>query len=138
MNLSIALLDKPYPDTGDVEKDLHIQARSYARVLTGPSGAAYRAVFGEAQRDRETAVLLFERLMGPRRDVTRSVLQRGLERGQLRKPLDIDAAIDVIYAPMIYRLLLGHAPLRGRDIETIVTLALTGLRSATSQIARRS
>jgi AcrR family transcriptional regulator len=121
----------PYPDTGNVEQDLQMQARSYARVLTGPNGGAYRAVFGEAQRDSETAKLLFESLIGPRREVTRLVLERGIERGQLRTPLDIDAAIDLLYAPLIYRLLLGHAPLRAKDVATIVTLALSGLRADT-------
>ncbi len=119
----------PYPDTENVEHDLHVQARSYARVLTGPNGAAYRAVFGEAQRDPETAALLFGRLIGPRREVTRYVLQRGIDRGQLRPPLDIDTAIDLIYAPMIYRLLLGHASLRKTDVDKIVALALAGLRA---------
>jgi AcrR family transcriptional regulator len=132
-----ALLDvttsaAPYPDTGNIEDDLRIQAISYARLLTGRHGNAYRAVFGEAQRDSQTATLLFEKLIGPRRLLTKSILQRGVEQGQLRESIDIEAAIDLIYAPIIYRLLLGHAPLKAKDIKAIVALAIHGLRPTAS------
>jgi AcrR family transcriptional regulator len=128
--LAATITAAPYPDTGTVEGDLRIQTAAYARLLSGPRGNAYRAVFGEAQRDPQTAALLYESLIQPRRALTRSVLERGIERGQLRTDLDIEAAIDLLYAPLIYRLLLGHAPLRSKAVATLVTLALTGLQAA--------
>jgi AcrR family transcriptional regulator len=125
--LEVTASAAPYPDTGNIENDLRTQAIAYARVLTGSHGNAYRAVFGEAQRDPQTAALLYSTLIGPRRLLTRSVLERGIERGQLHDSIDIETAIDLIYAPIIYRLLLGHASLKRRDIETIVSMALQGL-----------
>jgi AcrR family transcriptional regulator len=130
--LGVTTSAAPYPDTGTVEDDLRIHAIAYARLLTGPHGNAYRAVFGEAQRDPQTAALLYESLIRPRRALTGSVLERGIERGQLRAAIDIEAAIDLLYAPLIYRLLLGHAPLRIKDVATLVTLALTGLQAGPS------
>jgi tetracycline repressor-like protein len=40
-----------------------------------------------------------------------TVLERGIERGELRPDLDIGVAIDALYGAVCYRLLVSHAPL---------------------------
>jgi AcrR family transcriptional regulator len=127
-----ALLDvtanaAPYRDTGNVHDDLRTQATAYARFLKGPHGNAYRALFAEAQRDRETQRALREQLIEPRRELTRIALRRGIERNQLRADINIEAAIDQLYAPIIYRLLLGHAPLDTTNIKTLIAQTIHGL-----------
>ena len=117
-----------YPDSGDITTDLRQHCRQYARLLAGPHGNAYRALFAEAQRDPSVAASLRDMLIAPRRQQTRIVLQRAIERGQIKEAIDIEAAIDQLYAPFLYRLLLGHAPLTPRAADTLVAQALGGLR----------
>jgi AcrR family transcriptional regulator len=128
-----ALLDHtataaPYPDTGDIESDLRQQCRAYVRVLTGRHANAYRLVFAEAQGDETTAVALRSTLIEPRRAATRKALDLAIRRGQLRDDLDLDVVIDQLYAPFVYRLLLGHAPLNNKAVDAIIDHALMGLR----------
>jgi AcrR family transcriptional regulator len=125
--LEVTARAAPYADTGDVLNDLSTHAVSYARFLKGRYGNAYRALFAEAQRDAETASALRKQLIEPRRALTRHVLRQGIQRGQLRPEIDIEAAIDQLYAPIIYRFLLGHEPLDKSSVTTLIKQAVHGL-----------
>ena len=59
-----------------------------------------------------------------------AILRRGIERGELRKDIDIDLAVDALHGTIVYRILLS-----GGDIRTVVGygpriygLLLQGLR----------
>ena len=119
----------PYPDTGSPLQDLRHQMREYVNVLNGPLGGAYRALFADAQHNPATAENLRARLITPRRMETRSVLQQAIRSGALRPEIDLDAVIDQLYAPLLYRLLLGHAPLDHAVIDVLVDQLLTGVRT---------
>ncbi len=117
----------PYPDTGDLRADLSRQMRDYVTVLTGPLGAAYRAMFADAQRNPRAAQDLREQLIGPRRAATRQVLEAATRGGTLRASVDFVVLIDQLYAPLLYRLLLGHAPLDAHLIDALVDQVFAGV-----------
>jgi hypothetical protein len=54
---------------------------------------------------------------------------RAIAEGDVRRNIDLEAALDLIYAPFYFRLLIGHAPLSSRDTDIILDLALKGLRA---------
>jgi hypothetical protein len=54
-------------------------------------------------------------------------LQRGIDRGDVRADIDLDAAVDALYAPIWLRLIIGHAPLDRRTAGTIVDVVWPGL-----------
>ncbi|MGL4174709.1 MAG: TetR/AcrR family transcriptional regulator [Dermatophilaceae bacterium] len=116
-----------YRDTGDVVDDLHDHARRYARLLRGSLGRAYRTLLAEAQHDADFAPELRSRLIEPRREETRTVLRRGIRSGRIRPDIDIEAAVDQLYAPLLYRLLVGHAPLSARAVDAVVAQVLSGI-----------
>jgi hypothetical protein len=47
--------------------------------------------------------------------------------GELHDPADIEAVLDLIYAPLYFRLLIGHGPLDDTFTDRILDLALNGL-----------
>ncbi len=57
--------------------------------------------------------------------------KRGVERGEFRADVDVDVAVDVamdmLFAPIIYRLLAGHAPLSRSLAEKLQNAAFNGL-----------
>jgi hypothetical protein len=57
----------------------------------------------------------------------RVMWQRGVDRGELRREVDGDIALDLIYGSVIFRLLTGHAPLNDKQAEAIVATAFRGL-----------
>lgn len=55
------------------------------------------------------------------------LLSAAIAARELRKDVDIEAALDLIYAPLYFRLLIGHGPLDSAFTESILDMALAGL-----------
>jgi hypothetical protein len=82
-----------------------------------------------AQSDSELAKVFRIHFVMRSREEGRALLARAVLEGDIRRDLDIEAALDLIYAPFYFRLLIGHAPLTSHDTDTILDLALKGLGS---------
>jgi AcrR family transcriptional regulator len=100
------------PDTGSLERDLEIQVTSVVDMLTKTShGPAIAALIAEIQSNPRVGEAFRERFLAARREAAFAVLRRGRERGELAGYVDLDVAVDTLYGPVYYRLLLGHQPL---------------------------
>jgi AcrR family transcriptional regulator len=118
------------PDTGDVAKDLASMVNSVVRLQTRTvAGPAFIGLIAEAQIDPAARKALLGEFAERRRQITRSVLERGVERGQIRSDVDLDLVIDAIGGATTFRLLQGHAPLNGRFADSLVALVLRGAAS---------
>ena len=90
-------------DTGDIQRDLTIVLTrkppdkfEEARNRMMPSLIAYSALhpeFGKAWRHR---------VMEPPRQCLKTILRRGISRGQLPKDLDLESAMALLLGPMLY------------------------------------
>ncbi|WP_433299293.1 TetR/AcrR family transcriptional regulator [Pseudonocardia sp. CA-142604] len=125
--LSEMFVESDDPDTGSVREDFRHVLRGMMRFYNGPSGRVYAQIVGEAQFDPQIAAELSDRLIGPRRQLGRAILDRGIARGELRADIDPEAAIDLIFGAAIYRLVAAHAPLDDDAADAIVDLAVRGL-----------
>lgn len=122
------------PETGDVARDLkqiadtvvHLQKRTVA-------GPAFIGLIAEAQVSPETRTAFLAEFADRRRDLTRKVLRRAIERRQLRPDTDIDLVIDVIGGATMFRLLQRHAPLSKQFTSDLVDLVLAGCRMKESR-----
>lgn len=76
-----------------------------------PAAAAIRAVTAGAGADPQLARDLQEHWHRPRRQVAADILRHGVATGEVRPGLDVEAAIDMLFAPIYHRLLIGHQPL---------------------------
>jgi len=114
------------PDTGDIAADLKCIANTVVRLHTRTiAGQALVGLIAEAQINPSTRPLLAA-FADRRREVTRAVLRRAMERGQIRADTDIDLVIDALGGAVTFRLLQGHAPLTAKFTDRLVTLLLTG------------
>jgi AcrR family transcriptional regulator len=96
------------PDTGSAVESARRYLRSLARFLTkDPAGKVLLALIGEAQHDPEMARAFHERYLDPQRRREREMLGRGIASGELSDELDIDAALDALCGPILYRALTG-------------------------------
>ena len=119
------------PDTGDVARDLKRIADTVVRLQTRTvAGPAFRGLIAEAQVNPETRGAFLAEFAGRRRELTRRVLRRAIERGQVRADTDVDLVIDAIGGAVTFRLLQGHAPLTARFTGALVDLVLSGCKTA--------
>lgn len=119
----------PSPDTGGVEGDLAAFMGQLYRVVEHPQRVrALRGLMAEAQLDpafREP----FRDWVNGRREVVAVLLRRGVSRGELAADVDLDHAVDLVFGPFWYRLLVEHAPLDPADAPAHAARLLSGLRA---------
>jgi AcrR family transcriptional regulator len=98
----------PAPDTGSVREDILVVAHA---VLEGAARAGAATfiprMLAEGAGDPEMHAIFYENLVAPRRAIMAEVLRNGIARGELRRDLDVELAIDVITGPWVYRLLIS-------------------------------
>jgi hypothetical protein len=82
----------------------------------------------EGQSDPEFLALFRERFLKSRRQAVREICERGAARGDIREDLDPEFVIDLIFGPMVYRLLVDHGPLDDADAEAMVAAVFRGLK----------
>ena len=105
------------PDTGRVREDLLIVLRRVAAAMDSRTGHAARACFAPGVDD-ELSQAIRERLLPPRKAALLSILQRGADRGEVRRSAVTPRIAEV--APM---LLQGEIMHRGHiDDDAVVAI----------------
>jgi len=117
----------PNPDTGSAERDLKEQLQHLIAFYTSPTGRIYGQFLAEAQSDSDFAALLRERFLKPRREIVGVIFDRAVQRGEIDRNLDRDLILDLIYGPIIYRVLVLHAPFDHERIAAMVSALFRGL-----------
>ena len=119
----------PFPETDCLANDIRKQLQNFARMLNGRGGRLLVAFVAAAQSDPEVAGALWSLWVGPRRKQAKEALERHRRRGDLRADVDADIALDIMYAPLYYRLMMGggNLSLSQAYAEKLARLALDAL-----------
>jgi AcrR family transcriptional regulator len=115
------------PDTGSTRDDLLALMRGAVATYSGSVEAGVMPSLVDAMsRDAALARAIREGFLARRRAALRAVLERGVERGDLRTGLDVELALDTLGGPLFYRLLVTGGPLDERLAEGVVELIMRG------------
>jgi AcrR family transcriptional regulator len=113
--------------SGTALDELRRQLRRIAGVFATRAGRNTAMMIAAAQSDSELAKVFRIHFMLKSREEGRALLLRAGAAGDLRPDIDWEAALDLIYAPLYFRLLMGHGPLDANFTDAILDLALEGL-----------
>ena len=117
------------PDTGSVDEDLVVLLMTLAeKMTTTPVGRLMAATIAEAAVNDETRQVYAE-FVAERRVVPRQVVQRGIDRGELRADADPELVVDIVSGPVFLRAFMTQGPLDEDVIRRIVTTVLDGVRT---------
>ena len=115
------------PDTGSTRADLLALMRQAVELYSGSLAARLMpAVLEETRRNPELATTVRDEFLAGRRAALGLVLKRGVRRGDLRRGLDLELALDVLAGPLFYRLLVTGGPIDERLAEGVVELIMAG------------
>jgi len=117
-------------ETGDLHADLIAHMRHLRRGLERSAGLAM--VGNVLAEERHTPDLLDrfrERVLGPRRDELRAMLERAQERGEVARGANLDAALNMLMGAYYAQYLAGQ-PFGTRWPEAEVDVVLAGLTGA--------
>ena len=119
--------DSPVPDTGSLRADLLEVYGGMVEQMGDPANSAVMAgLMAEATVNRELAEALAD-FVSDRRERTRAVVRRGIERGELPVGTDVDLLIDLLSGPLLSRALFRMAPVDQALLTTLVDVVIGGL-----------
>jgi AcrR family transcriptional regulator len=120
----------PDVDVGDVAEELARPARAQVALFRDtPAGAALASFVAAGRSDPAVAEAFRTRWLQPRRTQALLAVARAKERGQIRADVDGEVLLDLIFGPIYYRLMTGHAPLDDALVDVLVDAALHGVAS---------
>jgi AcrR family transcriptional regulator len=119
------------PDTGDLEADLTAVLVATVEEFSDPAfDRALRGLTAAIIEDPELSRAYRERLDEPMRELKKRRLRRAQEAGQLDADVDLDLAVDLIFAPVTRRWTERSGDLTPEGARAIVRHALHGLSGA--------
>lgn len=59
-------------------------------------------------------------IVARKRDATRLLLERCIDDKLMAPPADMELALDLIFGPLFYRLLMGHAPITRSFVDRLI------------------
>ena len=113
------------PDLGDTRAELTAFVNGAVRILGSTlMGRVMQGLVSDLANDRELATAFRERVVAARLSEVRRLVDRGIERGDLRPDTDYELAHELLFGPIYYRLLLSGAPLDGDLAARVVDAVL--------------
>lgn len=124
------------PDTGSLKNDLLELVRPTVRALSQRRGPVFKALIAEAQADARFAEALRNSLMAAHRELVHAVVGRAKLRGEVVFDVDDDLAADLIFGPILFRLLNGHGALDETFAFNLVDATVAAMRHVETGIRR--
>ncbi|MDY6941284.1 MAG: TetR/AcrR family transcriptional regulator [Cyanobacteriota bacterium] len=97
------------------------------KAFSGEYGRLVAQIVAEGQACPETLKRYRERFLEGRRAAAKAIVDRGIESGEFDPSLDSDLALDLLYGPIYFRLLVGHLPLNEEFAKEVSRQALKAI-----------
>lgn len=123
-------LSEPAVNTGSTTGDLTRVLQNFRRSLLRPNGIALvGTVLAEESNSPELLALFRERIVGPRRRMLFTILERAKADGELRPGADIEAAVNLLVGAF-YARYLAHSRIPANYPAHLVSIVWEGIRHA--------
>jgi AcrR family transcriptional regulator len=119
----------PLPDLGTAVEDIYVHASGLCRFMSSAEGKMITEIIGQGQMDAALAEAYRTRYIMPRRLEAIQLLERGVQRGELKESLDKELSVDMLYGPIFYRLLVTGEPIDDFYVRSVVNEVFKGFRS---------
>ncbi|KEJ96421.1 transcriptional regulator, TetR family [Pseudosulfitobacter pseudonitzschiae] len=115
---------EPVQATGALSERLEHQVMSIVTAFATTRGRQIGLALAAADRDSEMTRAFRNRVILSGREIGRATISQAVKAGEIAAPRDTEVVLDMIYAPIFYRLLVGHLPL---DRDFAAALVAQGL-----------
>jgi AcrR family transcriptional regulator len=112
---------------------LRLQLRTIAERFATPTGRHVASMIAASDGETEFSKAFRNHFVLARRAEGRAFLEQAMREGAVRRDIDVEAALDLLYGPLVFRLLMGHAPLDARFTDQVLAHALRGLGARQSR-----
>ena len=119
--------DADLPDTGSAPGDFTEQLKRVSAFYASPLGAVFPQLLATALQDPVAADRLNDRFLRSRQNGIEELWSRAVARGEVRADVDPEIAMDLLFGPVMWRVMRGRSPLTADHAERIAHAALHGL-----------
>jgi AcrR family transcriptional regulator len=117
------------PDLGDARAELLLLVKGAVRVLGKTlMGTVMQGLVSELASDSQLAVAFRTEVVSLRMSEVQRLLQRGIERGDIKADVNAGLTHEMLFGPIYYRLFLSGEPLDSGLAERIVDAVMPALR----------
>jgi AcrR family transcriptional regulator len=117
---------------GSLPVRLEHQIMAIVAAFATTRGRQIGLALAAADRDSEMTRAFRNRVILSGREVGRGLIAEAVREGQIAAPESTEVILDMIYAPIFYRLLVGHLPLDQPFARALVDKGMQLLGQATS------
>lgn len=103
---------------------LRAQLHALADAFAAPTGRSVAAMVAAAQSETELAKAFRNEFIARNRDATRALLMRCIADKAIAPPEDMELSLDLIFGPLFYRLLMGHAPITRGFVDQLLAAVI--------------
>jgi AcrR family transcriptional regulator len=127
-----APMDPAPPRDDESTRDALIRSLGTFTKAVGHSdtGRMMAGLVAEMARNPELARAVRAGILEHRRGLLRSILNRGIERGEIRPDSDIEVVADMLGGAIVTRVLLTGGPVSPQIVRTTVDVALGGISAS--------
>lgn len=119
-----------FPAGDSVRETMRAQMKRLARLLRGEFGTVLAAIVGAGQSQPELRDAIWKNFIEPKRREARVLIQQAQESGEIRSDIPADTILDIFYAPLYFRLLIGHARIDSALVDAVFEVAASGIEKA--------
>jgi AcrR family transcriptional regulator len=109
--MQIATTAIPHEDTGSFRGDMLAVLRGWVGLFTGPQAAVIKAAVAAAAHDPELTAAFRDDVIGWRKQEMAALLQRGIDRGDVRADVPVEIARELGQSVLWHRLLITGDPI---------------------------
>lgn len=106
---------------------LRAQLHAVADAFAAPAGRSVAAMVAAAQSETELAKAFRNEFIARNRDAARALLERCIAERLVAPPADIELALDLVFGPLFFRLLMGHAPITRSFVDQLLDAVIPAL-----------
>ena len=106
------------PDLGDTRKELLTFVKTAKKIIR--QGGVVQGLVSDIATKPHLSRTYRERIVDVRLAEIKTVIDRGIERGELRPDTNVRVAHELLVGPLFYRLLFSGAPLNNEHANQIV------------------
>lgn len=99
---------------------LKAQLHALADAFAAPTGRSIAAMVAAAQSETELAKAFRNEFIARNRDATHKLLEQCISEGAIEPLADVELGLDLLFGPLFYRLLMGHAPITRRFVDQLL------------------
>jgi AcrR family transcriptional regulator len=100
-----------------------------AERFATPTGRHVATMIAAADRDSELSKSFRNHFVLARRAEGKALLIQAIRQGEIRRGVALEVALDMLYGPIFFRLLMGHAPLDAAFARRLLSEVLRGLKA---------